>query len=138
MLGEILLRVRIQDQAMMVPFQVLPTNGCDYQLLLGRTWMKETNFQMQWTDQAYKLKVNHSTLTGYSAERLDIPSTSVAETSPTTQVHEKSPLRPITQHTTWIEDQTQPGYGWKVRTSLLKAQGSGPKWKACWIPKSSY
>ena len=36
-LGEILLRVRIHDQAMMIPFQVLPTNGCDYQLLLGRT-----------------------------------------------------------------------------------------------------
>lgn len=43
-LGEILLRVRIQEQAMMIPFQVLPTNGFDYKLLLGKSWMKETNF----------------------------------------------------------------------------------------------
>lgn len=45
-LGEILLQVRIQDQAMMIFFQVLPTNGCDYKLLLGRSWMKDTDFQM--------------------------------------------------------------------------------------------
>ena len=36
-LGELLLRVQIQDQAMMIVFQVLPTNGCDYKLLLGRS-----------------------------------------------------------------------------------------------------
>ena len=45
-IGKILLCVRMEDQAMMVPFQVLPTNGCDWQLLLGRTWMQRTNFQI--------------------------------------------------------------------------------------------
>ena len=89
-----LLKVRIQDQAMMVPFQVLPTNGCDYKLLLGKSWMQETNFQMLWTDRAYKVEVNNSTLTGYSAKRLDIPSTEVEETPLTAQVYVKRPQRP--------------------------------------------
>ena len=31
-IGEILLRVHMRDHAMMVPFQVLPTNGSDWQL----------------------------------------------------------------------------------------------------------
>ena len=47
-IGEILLKVQIQDQAMLIPFQVLPTNGYDWQLLLGRTWMQQTNFQIDW------------------------------------------------------------------------------------------
>ena len=51
--------------------------------------MQETNFQMQWMHITYKLEVNHSTLMGYSAKRLDIPSTLVEETSHTAQVHEK-------------------------------------------------
>ena len=51
-LGKTLLQVRVQDQAMLILFQVLPTNGCDYQLLLGRTWMRDTNFQMHWTNYA--------------------------------------------------------------------------------------
>ena len=38
-IGEILLHIRVQDQAMMVSFQVLPTKGCDWKLLLGRAWM---------------------------------------------------------------------------------------------------
>ena len=123
---------------MLVPFQVLPTNGCDYQLLLGRTWMQETNFQMQWMDRAYKLQVNHSTLTIYLAERIDTPSTLVEETSHTAQVHKKSPKRPNQQLNTWISDQANPGFGWSVPTSLLRAQGYGPRWRACWVPKSSY
>ena len=36
-IGEILLCVHMQDQAMMVAFQALPTNGYDWQLLLGKT-----------------------------------------------------------------------------------------------------
>ena len=39
-IGEIMLKVRIQDQDIFILFQVLPTNGCDWQLLLGRTWMQ--------------------------------------------------------------------------------------------------
>lgn len=137
-LGELLLRIRIQDQAMMVTFHVLPTNGCDYKLLLGRRWMQETEFQMLWTDCSYQLKVNNSTLTGYSAERLDLPSPRVEETPHTAQVHDKSPQRPQPQQVTWIADQSNPGYGWNVKTSLLKAQGYGAKWKDCWVPKHSY
>ena len=89
--------------------------------------MQETNFQMLWTDRAYKLEVNNSTLTGYSAARLDIPSTKVEETPLTAQIHAKSPQRPTPQHQTWVGDQNNPGYGWKVNTSLLKAQGYGPR-----------
>ena len=36
-IGEILLKVQIHDQDMFISFQVLLTNGCDWQLLLGRT-----------------------------------------------------------------------------------------------------
>ena len=43
---EILLKVWIQDQDMFISFQVLPTNGYDWQLLLGRTWMQQTNLQI--------------------------------------------------------------------------------------------
>ena len=100
--------------------------------------MQETNFQMQWTDRQYKLEVNNSNLTGYSAKRLDIPSTSVEETSHTAQVHKKSPQRPNPLHTTWIRDELKLGFGCNVSTSLLKAQGYGHKWKDCWVPKSSY
>ena len=35
-IGKIILRVHLQDHAMLVPFQVLPTNGYGWQLLLGR------------------------------------------------------------------------------------------------------
>ena len=93
---------------------------------------------MQWTDQAYKFELNNSTSTGYSAKRLDIPSTLVEETSHTAQVHEKSPPRPKQQHTTWIRDQAKPCLGRNVTTDLLKAQGYGPRWRDCWVPKSSY
>ena len=54
-IGEILLKVRIQDQDMFIPFKVLPTNGCDWQLLLGRTWMQQTNFQTDWVKQEFQL-----------------------------------------------------------------------------------
>ena len=54
-IGEILLKVQIQDQAMLIPFQVLPTNGYDWQLLLGRTWMQQTNFRMNWVKQEFHL-----------------------------------------------------------------------------------
>ena len=40
--------------------------------------------------------------------------------------------------TTWISDKANQGHGWKVPTTLLKAQGYGKKWKDCWVPKSSY
>ena len=45
-IGEILLKVQIQEQDMFISFQVLPTNGYDWQLLLGRMWMQQTNFQI--------------------------------------------------------------------------------------------
>ena len=54
-IGEILLRVCLQDHAMLVPFQVLLTNGCDWQHLLGRTWMQRTNFQIDWDTKKFKL-----------------------------------------------------------------------------------
>ena len=54
-IGEILLKVRIQDKDMFIPFQVLPTNGCDWQLLLGRTWMQQTNLQIDWIQRKYQL-----------------------------------------------------------------------------------
>lgn len=100
--------------------------------------MKDTNFQMLWTDQAFTLEVNGSTLTGYSAERLDLPSTLVEETTLTAQVHDKSSQRPQAKHMTWIEDQYNYGYGWKVHTSLLKAQGYGIQWRDYLVPKTSY
>ena len=54
-IGEILLKVQIQDQDMFIPFQVLPTNGCDWQLLLGRTWMQQNNFQIDWIKREFQL-----------------------------------------------------------------------------------
>ena len=54
-IGEILLKVQIQDQDMFIQFQVLPTNGCDWQLLLGRTWMQQTNLQIDWIKRKYQL-----------------------------------------------------------------------------------
>ncbi len=130
-IGEILLRVRVQDQAMIVPFQVLPTNGCNWQLLLGRTWMQQTNFQMNWDTREYKLKVSKSVLTGTSAERLDLPSTSVEEKSLTVQTQTQQQQAQLAEATTWIKDKAHPNFGWKVATSLLKAQGYGRRWKDC-------
>ena len=80
-IGEIILKVCIQDQDMFIPFQVLPTNGCDWQLLLGRTWMQQTNLQIDWIKREFQLQVSNSILYGKSAERLDPPSTSVEEKS---------------------------------------------------------
>ena len=54
-IGKILLCVHVQDQEIMGPFQVLPTNGCDWQLLLGKTWMQHTNFQIDWDTKKFKL-----------------------------------------------------------------------------------
>ena len=47
-LGELLLRVQIQDQAMIIPFHVVLTYNFSWQVLLGRTWIQRTNFQMDW------------------------------------------------------------------------------------------
>ena len=126
-MGEILLKVQIQDQDMFIPFQVLPTNGCDWQLLLGRTWMQHTNLQIDWIKRSYQLQVSNSILHEKSAGRLDPPSTSVEEKplTPLAPVHAKQVKVEVA--TTWISNETNQGHGWKVPTTLLKAQGYGKK-----------
>lgn len=90
---------------------------------------------MLWTNRAFKLEVNGSTLKGYSAEKLELPSNLVEETPPTAQVHAKSPQRPKPEPLKWVKDQHNKGYGWRVKTFLLQAQGYGTQWRDCWVPK---
>ena len=132
------MRVYVQDPAMMVFFQVLPTNGYDWQLLLGRTWMQQTNFQIDWIKQEFQLQVSNSILQGKLVERLDPPSTSVEEKPLTPLAPDHKEQVKVEVATTWISDETNRGHGWKIPTTLLKAQGYGKKWKDYWVPKSSY
>ena len=144
-LGELLLRIRIQGQAMIIPFQVVPTNNHVWQVLLGRRWMQTTNFQMDWDTRRYSLKVCDTILNGDLAEKPDKPSTLVEEnTKPSTLVEEINPTKQSQQSPTdshkhkWIVDEGNPNSGWLVKEPLLRAQGYGKQWKACWLPKSSY
>ena len=132
------MKVRIQDQDMFIPFQVLPTNGCGWQILLGRTWMQQTNLQIDWIKRKFQLQVSNSILYGKLAERLDPPSTSVEEKPLTPLAPSHKEQVKVKVATTWISYETNQGHGWKVPTTLLKAQGYGKKWKDCWVPKSSY
>ena len=130
---------------MMIPFHVLPTNSPAWQVLLGRRWIQTTNFQMDWETRRYSLKVCDTILNGDSAEKLDQPSTLVEENpSPSILVEETNPTEENhqsaidTNKKKWIVDEGSPSLGWLVDESLLKSQGYGKQWKACWLTKSSY
>lgn len=107
-LSKLLLHVWIQDQAMMSPFQVPPTKTFDWKLLLGRTWMQQMNFQMDWETQCYTLKVCSFIFTRDLAKRLDPPSTLVEETTPHAQAQHNLAI----QSTTWIVDESNPTSTW--------------------------
>ena len=100
--------------------------------------MQQTNLQIDWIKRKFQLQVSNSTLHGKSAERLDLPSTSVEEKSLTSRAQNHKEQVKVKVATTWISDEANRGHGWKVPTMLLKAQGYGKKWKDCWVPKSSY
>ena len=65
------------------------------------------NFQMDWENWRYLLKVSNSTLTGQSAKGLDNPSTLIEETNPIPQPipHTQSQHTSGMHNTTWIQDE---------------------------------
>ena len=73
-LGTIYLKGRIQHQSMGIIFHIAHRNQAVVNVILGRHWIQQTNFQMDWETRAFKCKVNFENLKGYSAE--SAPSTS--------------------------------------------------------------
>ena len=83
--------------------------------------MQCTNFQIDWNAREYQIQVSNSLIIGTSAKRLDFPSTLVEETPLTTQAQTHKQQVKSGEATTWITDEANPNFGWKVLTSLLKA-----------------
>ena len=58
-LGSITFKVSIQDEPLYVKFYVATKGKSVEHVILGRLWMLNTNCQLDWETQRYKVKVNN-------------------------------------------------------------------------------
>ena len=86
-------------------------------MLLGRSWLAQTNCMINWSSRLATLCINCVPLTCPSANKpfpSPIASVEAALLSQASNDHSLS--------TTWIQDQENPSHAWHVSQSLLLAQ----------------
>ena len=131
-LGNITFKVSIQDEPLYVKFYVATKGESVEHVILGRLWMLNTNCQLDWETQRYKVKVNNQNLTGSCVENQQF------------QVFQHESDTTITKacgnndETTiiWLTSiQSCNPTEWLVPENLLKAQGYGYGRTTFWVPK---
>ena len=138
-LGKIQIKARVQDQATYISFHVADKEQTATDLVLGRQWIGQTNFQINWATRKYTALIDSIELVGQSSELEDPPQPKQSQ-----EDNSGSPIKLAQPSFAWIQDEENPTHGWKANMELLQVQGykaqqSGrSKMIKCWVPRSSY
>ena len=95
-------------------FHVAQKDQASVDMILGQSWMAQTNCLIDWSSRSSTLCIDFVNITCFS---VDMPSSSLDKSS--TRVDDSN--HPIAKKTTmdWIQDEQSLDFGWQVPKALL-------------------